>query len=83
MRGLGVKRGICVEGEWIDKFDGAGYCRGSALTGRRLPAAREASHLISFSVCNYLLSAWYQRDTGKYERRLCVPVEGFTLSPIL
>ena len=69
--------------EWIDKLDGAGYSRGSALTGRLLPAAREASHLFSFSASNYLLSAWYQRDTGKYERRLCDPVEVFTLSPIL
>jgi hypothetical protein len=76
---MGILRGR----EWIDKFDGAGYCRGSALTGRLLPAAREASYLFLFSVRNYLLSAWYQRDTGKYERRLCVPVEVLTLSPIL
>src|SRR5712692_7030784 len=69
--------------EWIDKLDGAGYSRGSALTGRLLPAAREASHLFSFSVSSYLLSAWYQRDTGKYERRSCDPIEVFTLSPIL
>ena len=69
--------------EWIDKHDGAGYIRGSALTGRLRPAAREASYLFSFSVSNYLLSAWYQRDTGKYERRLCVPVEALALSPIL
>jgi hypothetical protein len=59
--------------EWIDNLDGAGYSRGSALTGRLLPAAREASHLFSFSVSSYLLSAWYQRDTGKYERRLVTP----------
>ena len=69
--------------EWIDKLDGAGYVWASALTGRPLPAARETSHLFSFEARRYLLSAWYQRDTGKYERRLCVPVEGFTLSPIL
>src|SRR5438270_5409007 len=69
--------------EWIDKLGGAEYSRESALTGRLLPAAREASYLFSFSVSNYLLSAWYQRDTGKYERRLCVPVEVFAHSPIL
>src|SRR5438132_6380799 len=57
------------DAEWIDKRDGAGYSWASALTGRLLPAAREASHLFSFSVGSYLLSAWYQRDTGKYERR--------------
>ena len=34
--------------EWIDKRDGAGYGWASALTGRLLPAAREASHLFSF-----------------------------------
>ena len=35
--------------EWIDKLDGAGYGWASALTGRLLPAARETSHLFSFS----------------------------------
>jgi hypothetical protein len=55
----------------------------SALTGRLLPAARETSHLFSFEARRYLLSAWYQRDTGKYERRTCDPVEVFTLSLIL
>src|SRR6266699_55802 len=82
IRGLGLD-GKLRGREWIDKLDGAGYCRGSALTGRLLPAAREASYLFSFSVSNYLLSAWYQRDTGKYERRFCVSVEVFALSPIL
>jgi hypothetical protein len=69
--------------EWIDKLGRAGYSRKSALTGRLLPAAKEASYLFSFSASNYLLSAWYQRDTGKYERRICAPVEVFTPSPIL
>jgi hypothetical protein len=32
----------------IDKLRGAEYSCGSALTGRLLPAAREASHLFSF-----------------------------------
>jgi hypothetical protein len=80
---LWLDREIARNRQWIDKLDGAGYCRGSALTGRLLPAAREASHLVSVSVSNHLLSAWYQRDTGKYERRLCVPVEVFALSTIL
>ena len=69
--------------ESIDKRAGAGYGWASALTGRLLPAARETSHLFSFEACRYLLSAWYQRDTGKYERRTCDPVEAFTLSLIL
>jgi hypothetical protein len=68
--------------EWIDKLGGAGYGWASALTGRLLPAARETSHLFSFEARRYLLSAWYQRDTGTYERRSCDPVEVFTLSPI-
>jgi hypothetical protein len=67
----------------IDKPDGAGYSWGSALTGRLQPAAREASHLFSFLLSSYLLSAWNQRDTGKHERRSCDPIEVFTLSPIL
>lgn len=79
---LGAQVGLGGGGR-IDKFCGARYSRESALTGRLLPAAREASYLFSFSVSNYLLSAWYQRDTGKYERRLCVPVEVFAFSPIL
>jgi hypothetical protein len=69
--------------EWIDKLDGAGYGWASALTGRLLPAARETSHLFSFEARRYLLSAWYQRDTGKYERRSCDPVEVFTFSLVL
>jgi len=69
--------------EWIDKLDGAGYGWASALTGRLLPAAGETSHLFSFEARRYLLSAWYQRDTGKYERRSCDPVEVFTFSLIL
>ena len=63
---------------WIDKLDRAGYTRGSALTGRLLPAAREAPTCFGFSRL-YLLSAWYQRDTGKYERRSCDPIEVLTL----
>ena len=35
--------------ERIDTLDGAGYGWASALTGRLLPAAREISHLFSFS----------------------------------
>ena len=69
--------------ERIDKLDGAGYGWASALTGRLLPAARETSHLFSFEARRYLLSAWYQRDTGKYERRSCVPIEVFAFSLIL
>jgi hypothetical protein len=43
--------GLNGETAWngmIDNLDGAGYSRGSALTGRLLPAAREASHLFRF-----------------------------------
>ena len=40
---------IDVSIRWIDKLDGAGYSWASALTGRLLPAAREISHLFSFS----------------------------------
>src|SRR5205807_10349420 len=40
--------GKCQPSRKIDNLDGAGYSWGSALTGRLLPAAREASHLFSF-----------------------------------
>jgi integrase len=89
-RGLRRKPTLWLDGwitrnyaEWIDKLDGAGYGWASALTGRLLPAARETSHLFSFEARRYLLSAWYQRDTGKYERRSCAPVEVFAFSLIL
>jgi hypothetical protein len=69
-------------GDWIDSFLRARiYLEQCA---NRAPPTRGKGNIPPVFVqrLGYFLSAWYQRDTGKYERRSDDPVESFTLSPV-